>query len=76
MDKLENRMDSMDKTLKSMCRSLTLIEDQVMNKIPALFDGYSAHEEKIEQEKSELNSINEKIENHDIRISYLEEKIV
>lgn len=75
MDKLEIRMDSMEKTLQSICRSLILIEDQVMNKIPALFEGYSIHQERIEASKTEISSINKKVEDHDIRISYLEEKI-
>ena len=62
--------------LEKLHRSLALIEDQVMNKILALFEGYSIHQEKIEEAKTDIISIKEKIDNHDIRISYLEEKIV
>lgn len=71
-----SRFDNIERRLESLETSVAIIENEVTNKIPALFEAYGIHEEKFVEDKEKINSINEKVEEHDIRISYLEEKIV
>lgn len=74
--RIDKKFDSIDHTLEVIKESLILIEDQVMFKIPALFDGYSMHQQKQEILEDNINSVNRKVEDHDIRISILEQQSV
>lgn len=74
--RIDKKFDSVDHTLEVIKESLILIEDQVMFKIPALFDGYSMHQQKQEILEDSINSVNHKVEDHDIRISILEQQSV
>ena len=76
IDNIENVLVSMQKTMESMNRSIILIEHKVTTEIPALFDGYSMHQEKQEIHQENIDSLNVKVEEHDIRISNLEQAII
>ncbi len=58
--------------IKSLQRTMLIIEDAVTNKIPALFDGYAMHQEKQEELENKVEKIEEKVETHSIRITALE----
>ena len=56
-----------------MNRALILIEDDTSNKIPALFDGYSFHQQHIEEGEKRLDILENEVDEHSIRISALEQ---
>ena len=72
----DERFDKVMTMLESLRRSVVLIEQKVTVDIPALFDGYTAHQEIQERQQGEINSLNQKVDMHDIRISILEQKTV
>lgn len=72
-EKIENILLSMQQTIEKMNKSIILIEHKVSTEIPALFDGYSMHQEKQEFQQENIDSLNIKVEEHDIRISSLEQ---
>ena len=76
LDEHDKKFDNIEHILADIQRSIVLIEDQVMVKIPALFDGYAMHQEKQEIQEESINSLNRKVEDHDIRISILEQQSV
>lgn len=51
--------------IKSLQEAMVIVEDAVTRKLPALFDGYKMHQEKQER-------LEEKLEEHSIRIFALE----
>ena len=51
-------------------------DHEINKKIDTLFDAYSINVEKDILHEQDINSINSKISNHDIRISNLESKII
>ena len=75
-DEVDNKLDNITTVLESVQRSVVLMEQKLTFDIPALFDGYSAHQEVQERQKAEINSLNKKVDIHDIRISILEQKTV
>ena len=75
-DKIDEKFDQITHILDVIRQSQVLLEEQIMLKIPALFDGYSMHQEKQEILEKEINSINHNVEDHDIRISILEQQSV
>lgn len=70
------KFDKIFHILDVIRESQILIEHQVMVKIPALFDGYSMHQQKQEILESNINSLDRKVEDHDIRLSILEQQSV
>ena len=64
-----------DKKFEEMQRSLVLIEYEVTDKIPALFDGYSANNEHFEILKKRVDELESKENLNSIKISILEDKI-
>lgn len=73
---LKEDLLTMHQSLETMQHSIILIEHQVTTVIPALLDGYSTHQQKQEIQQENLTSLNVKVEEHDIRISNLEQAIV
>ena len=69
-------MEKMSQDMQVTKEAVILMEQKISVEIPALFDGYSMHQEKQERQDNEINSLNVKVENHDVRISCLEEKVV
>ena len=74
--KIDEKFASIDHNIEVIKESLILIEHQVMVKIPALFDGYSMHQQKQEILENNINSLDRKVEDHDIRLSILEQQSV
>ena len=79
-DKLERNLNLVQKDIKelrqdheNMNRALILIEDDTSNKIPALFDGYSFHQQHIEEDEKRLDVLESEVDEHSIRISALEQ---
>lgn len=72
----EVEMEKMSQNMQVTKEAVILMEQKISVEIPALFDGYSMHQEKQERQDNEINSLNVKVENHDVRISRLEEKVV
>ena len=70
---MQNTMSDIQSTMANIQRSLLLIEDQVMNKIPALFDGYSANFEKGVELDNRQTKTEQTVELNSLRISMLEE---
>lgn len=69
----DKRFDEVDKTIKSMNRSIILIEDQVTTKIPTLFDAHTVNHDKIEEDSERIDNLENETENNSMRISILEE---
>ena len=69
----EKCMEDLREIMAAMQRSLVVIEDQVMNKIPALFDGYSANFEKGVELDNRQTKTEQKVDLNSLRISMLEE---
>lgn len=72
----EVEMEKMSQDMQVTKEAVILMEQKISVEIPALFDGYSMDQEKQERQNNEINSLNVKVENHDVRISCLEEKVV
>lgn len=70
----EVEMEKMSQDMQVTKEAVILMEQKISVEIPALFDGYSMHQEKQERQDNEINSLNVKVENHDVRISCLEER--
>lgn len=69
-------MANMQKRMDTMSGSIVLIEHKISTEIPALFDGYSLQKEIQGIQHGNITSLNIKVEEHDIRISDLEQAVV
>ena len=58
--------------MKSFQRTMLIVEDAVTNKIPALFDGYSMHQQKQEELEEKVENLEQVTQTHSIRIAALE----
>lgn len=70
---LKERTTALEKDHESMHRTLLLIQDDTSNKIPALFEGYSFHQQHIEEDEKRLDVLENVVDEHSIRISALEQ---
>ena len=75
LDRHEQRLNEHDKKFEEMQRTLVIIEDQVTNKIPALFDGYNANHELYKELEKRVDKLEEKESFNSLKISVLEDKI-
>lgn len=69
---LKTRVTTLEKNHESMHRILILIEDDTSNKIPALFDGYSSHQQHIEEHDKRIETLETEVDNHSNRLWVLE----
>ena len=86
METMENRMDNMEaqidkisiieEKVENIDRALTLLESNFADKVPALFDGYTMHQDNQINQQKEIKELKEKVKNNDVRISVLEQKII
>ena len=58
--------------LKDHSRALLIIEDAVTNKIPALFDKFSSHDDRFERDEERIEKVENVTEHHAARIAALE----
>lgn len=70
------KFDKIFQALEVIRESQILIEHQVTFKIPVLFDGYSMHQQKQEILEDNINSVKRIVDDHDIRLSILEQQSV
>lgn len=61
------------KDLQSIKRTLTIIEDAVTNKIPALFDAHQANQEKHEEFDNRITNVENISSTNSLKISILED---
>ncbi len=59
--------------IKSIQRTLVIIEDAVVNKIPALFDGYAMHQEKQVQLENRINKLEDVSQMLSLKVIALED---
>lgn len=59
--------------IKSMKKSLAIIEDAVTSKIPALFDAYQANYDKNEEFDNRLSTVENISDTNSLKISILED---
>lgn len=69
---LQKDVKELKDMMKSFQRTMLIVEDAVTNKIPALFDGYSMHQQKQEELENKVDRLNQTVETHSIRIAALE----
>lgn len=72
LDEHSKTLEEHTEILNSLQRSMVIIEDAVVNKIPALFDGYSMHQEKQEQLETRVEKLEEVSQMHSARLIVLE----
>ena len=75
LKQIKEKLVEHDKKFEEMHRALIIIEDQVTNKIPALFDGYNANHELYEGLEKRVTELEEKESFNSIKISILEDKL-
>ena len=68
----DEQFEELKEIIRSIQRTLLIVEDAVTNKIPALFDGYKMHQEKQEELEERVDTLENSSEKHSIRISVLE----
>jgi len=59
--------------LDNLSNQVTILEDYAHDRCEAALDGWSAHLEKQEEIGSNVTNLNSKTENHEIRITVLED---
>ena len=72
VSKLEEDVKELREDYRSMNRTIVLIQEDTSTKIPALFDGYSFHQQHIETNDKRLDALENKVENHSLRLWALE----
>ena len=65
----------MSSQISKLRHSVILLENKVCTQIPALFDGYKANRELLEDRNDKISYLSIKTEENSIRISALEEKM-
>ena len=75
LDRHEQRLDGHDKRFEEMQRALVIIENQVTNKIPNLFDRYNSNNEHYEKLEKRVSKLEEQENFNSLKISILENKI-
>lgn len=75
LDTHDEKLEEHDRKFEEMQRTLVIIEDQVTNKIPALFDGYNSNHELYEMLDKRVRELEEKENLNSVKLSILESKI-
>lgn len=72
--KIDERMDQMEADIKATKESQARMENKFDDKISVLFDGLNANNEKLDRIITRLDTIEEKVETHDIHIAVLNKR--
>lgn len=75
-DVIGKQINKLTEDMQVVKEAVILMEDRITREIPTLFDAYSMHQNKQERQENEIDSLNLKVEDHDIRISCLEQKVI
>lgn len=73
--KIEKQISEMQKDIRSISRSVAVIEYEHGNKLEALFDAFTMTREKIEEQEKRSIIFEKKIEKYDTEIDYLMSKV-
>lgn len=69
------KIPKMQQDIRSISRSVAVIEHEHGDKLRALFDAFAVDTEKIETQEERISFCEKKLENHDIEIDYLTNKV-
>lgn len=69
------KIPSMQEEIRNISRSVAIIEHEHGEKLSALFDAFTAHTEKMEEQDKKINFCEYKLEKHDDEIYYLKTKV-
>lgn len=73
LGKHDSTLDEHSSDIKSIKRSLFIIEDAVTNKIPALFDAYQTNQEKHDEFNNRIEHVENISDTNSLKISILED---
>lgn len=69
------KIPSLQQDIRNISKSVAIIEHEHGDKLKALFDAFTANTEKIETQGEKISFCEKKLENHDIEIDYLTNKV-
>lgn len=69
------KIPQMQQDIRNISRSVAIIEYEHGDKLKALLDAVTANTEKIETQGEKISFCEKKLENHDIEIDYLTNKV-
>ncbi len=75
MQKEIAKIPSLQQDIRNISKSVAIIEHEHGDKLKALFDAFTANTEKIETQGEKISFCEKKLENHDIEIDYLTNKV-
>ena len=70
----QTKLDSIQQEITEIKQSQTRMENDLGKKVGLLHDGWQSHNEKLELILGKLDTIEEKVENHDIKIAVLDRR--
>lgn len=70
---LSEKVEFIEEKLDNLSNQVTILEDYAHDKCEAALDGWVSHLEKQEELGSNVTNLNSKTENHEIRITVLED---
>ena len=73
---LSKKMDNTQENVKELTNKFTVFDYEINNKIDTLFDAFTVNQEKDLVHEKDIDSLNQKVFDHDIRISNLEDKVL
>ncbi len=72
---MQKQIIELQKETRSISRSVAVIEYEHGDKLKALFDAFTTHTEKMEQQDKRINLCENKLENHELELYYLKSKV-
>ena len=72
---LQQDIKEMQQDIRNISKSVAIIEHEYGDKLKALFDAFTANTEKIETQEEKISFCEKKLENHNIEIDYLTNKV-
>ena len=75
IENLNNKFNKLEKRVTSIEHSLVVIENDHGNMLSALFDNLSVNEDRNKENQKNFKIINQRLENHSIRIANIEDSV-
>ena len=75
ISEIQKQIIELQKETRSISRSVAIIEHEHGDKLKALFDAFTTHTEKIEQQDKRISLCENKLENHESKLYYLKSKV-
>lgn len=73
--KMQEEILEIQENARQISRSVAVIEQEHGDKLKALFDAFTINTEKIEEQQEKIQFCEKKLNNHDIEIDYLKNKV-